>query len=421
MNNPEPDVRQDAGDGPATGYPGASPGPPLAWLDGELTALQSQNRLRSLRVRESPHVSGLLQLDGNRLVDFGSNDYLGIAADSRLVEAVRRAVGEHGWGSGASPLVSGYGVLHRRLEEELARFEEVAAVCLFPTGFAANVAAVSSLCGPGDVIFSDQLNHASIVDGCRLSRAEVVVYQHLHTASLGELLQQRSRFRRALIVTDSLFSMDGDFAPLQQLAELARRHDCMLMVDEAHATGVWGENGRGVAELKGVENSVDIRVGTLSKALGSIGGFVAGSRALVDWIRNRGRSYMFSTAIPEAAAAASLAALDIVRSEPARRVRLRELIALLPKLVERTRRPTAPGLAAIPSQIVPWLVGGESQTLRISKSLHDSGFFVPAIRPPAVPPNACRLRISLSSAHSDLQVQRLAECLNRIGPEFGPH
>jgi 8-amino-7-oxononanoate synthase len=383
---------------------------PLDWIEDELGCLRQSRLLRELRVRESPHVAGLVQFEGQALADFGSNDYLGIAADPRMVDAVTRATGEHGWGSCASPLVSGYGVLHRRLEEELARFEGVEACALFPSGFAANLAAVSSLCEAGDVVYSDELNHASLIDGCRLSRATTVVYRHSDLEHLGKQLAGRSGFRRALIVTDGLFSMDGDFAQLPGLVKLARQHDCMLLVDEAHATGLWGATGRGSAEYFEVEQGVDVRVGTLSKALGGIGGFIAGNRSLIDWVRNRGRSYMFSTALPEAAAAAGWAALEIVRNEPSRRDRMRSVIARLKQGL------AAAGIdAPVESQIVPLIVGSEAATLGASAALRDQGLFVPAIRPPAVPPGQCRLRISLSATHSDEQVDRLVRALAQCG------
>lgn len=392
----------------------------LDWIAGELQEWRRLERLRQLRIRESPHVGGLIQWEGRAYLDFGSNDYLGIAADGKLVDAVRRAAGEHGWGSGASPLVSGYGVLHRRLEEELAALEGVQAVALFPTGFAANLAAVGCLVGTGDVVYSDQLNHASIVDGCRLSRAEVRIFRHLDLQQLEGMMADRSQFRRALVVTDSLFSMDGDFAPLPELGALARKHDCMLMVDEAHATGVWGEQGRGVTEWQAAEAVVDVRVGTLSKAVGSIGGFVAGSQDLIDWIRNRGRSYMFSTALPEAAAAASLAAIRIIRDEPQRRQQLQQVIHWFAEGVRENAasglcRRLAPGLeasgTAALSQIIPVVVGDERQALTAARLLREQGLFVPAIRPPAVPAGQCRLRISLSSSHTRPQIDRLVEAL----------
>ncbi len=404
------------------------PAAPLDWLQARLQELHTDNRMRQLRIRESPHVGGMIQMDGQQMVDFGSNDYLGIAADPRLVEAVRRAVSEHGWGSGASPLVSGHGVLHEKLERELATFEGTEACVLFPSGFAANLAAITSVCGPGDLILSDRLNHASIIDGCRLSRATVRVYGHCDAADLQQQLRDRNSFGRALIVTDSLFSMDGDLAPLEKLADIRQRFGCMLMVDEAHATGVLGATGRGWAEAAGVEAAIDIRVGTLSKALGSVGGFVSGSRQLTEWIRNRGRSYIYSTAMPGAAAAAGLAALQIVRDEPARRNRLMEHVESLgllltePGPVPATARASAFLVPNSPAtQIVIVMAGAGQRALKWSSALREQGLFVPAIRPPTVPVDQSRLRISISSAHTPEQIRRLADAIQKLfAEESGP-
>ena len=298
----------------------------LNWIADELDTLSGQGLLRELQTRESPPVAGMVQLDGVALVNFGSNDYLGLAADERLIDAVKHCSGQHGWGAGGSSLVNGRGTLHRRLEQEIARFKKTEAALLFPTGFAANVGAVTSLVGRGDTVFSDELNHASLIDGCRLSGASIHVYRHHDTSHLAELLQAASGAGRRLIVTDSVFSMNGDVAPLDALAELAEQYEAMLLVDEAHACGVLGHCGRGACEQLAVESRVDLQVGTLSKAFGSLGGYIAGSDELIQWICNRARTYMFSTAQPEAISAASLAALEIVQADAPRRLRVLSLI-----------------------------------------------------------------------------------------------
>ncbi len=294
---------------------------PLDWIDDELAELDAQGLRREQKAHsgaQGPEV----EIAGRRCLNFGSNDYLGLAADARLAAAARTALDVAGWGSAASPLLAGRSTLHARLEAELAQFERAEATMLFSSGFAANLAVIPAVVGRGDVVFSDEINHASLIDGCRLSRAQVLVYPHNDWRKLEELLKGARLARRRLIVTDALFSMDGDLAPLVELADLARRHDCMLMVDEAHATGVFGPTGRGVAEHFGVSEQVDIRMGTLSKGLGGIGGFICGRRVLIDWLTNRARAYVFSTAMPAAACAASLAALEIVRDEPQRRISL---------------------------------------------------------------------------------------------------
>jgi 8-amino-7-oxononanoate synthase len=386
------------------------PDDPLAWLSEELVALESEHLLRRVATRDSAQRSRIV-LGGRELVNFGSNDYLGLATDRRVVEAAAAAVDECGWGSGASPLVSGRGRLHETLEQELARFEGTEAALLFPSGYAANVGTISALVSRGDVIFSDANNHASIIDGCRLSRAHVEVYQHANADHLEQLLQQTSGYRRRLIVTDSLFSMGGDLAPLGRLAELAERHQAILMVDEAHGTGVFGAGGRGVSEYFEAESAVHVRIGTLSKALGSAGGFVAGSRALVDWLANRARSYVYSTASPEACCAAALAALAIVREEPNRRVELLRRAACLRHQVHELGWQVPAEEESSTSQIVPLVIGDPGRTMQLSAELSRRGYFVPGIRPPSVAVGQSLLRISLCYDHDTQTIDDLVKAL----------
>lgn len=381
---------------------------PLAWIEDELAAWEERGLRRRPAIRESPQAAEIV-LDGRRYANFSSNDYLGLAGGA-LSDAVRRAIPEAGWGSGASPLVTGRGALHARLEAELASFKGTEAALLFSTGYAANVGAVTALAGKDDVIYSDAKNHASLIDGCRLSGAKVVVYPHCDAAELESLLQGGRGFRRRLIATDSLFSMDGDLAPLAALSELAERYGAMLLVDEAHATGVLGPGGRGACELLGVEDGVHVRVGTLSKSLGSLGGFVAGRRLLIDWLSNRARSYVFSTAPPEAMAAAALEALRIVREEPHRRRALLEHAAWLRERL----RADGWNVGAGDSQIIPVIIGAPQPTMRFAAALRELGFLVPGIRPPSVPEGESLLRISLSYAHSRRRVESLASALRDL-------
>jgi 8-amino-7-oxononanoate synthase len=302
--------------------------------------------------------------------------------------------------------VTGYSQRQRQLEERLAEFEGTEAALLFPSGFAANLGTVAALVGQGDTVFTDRKNHASLLDGCRLCRADVRVYPHNDWHALESLLARRGGPRR-LIVTDSLFSMDGDLAPLAELADLAERHGAMLMIDEAHATGVFGSRGRGVAEQLGLDARIPVRVGTLSKALGSIGGFVAGSRRLVEWLVNRARPYVFSTAPPAAICAAGIAALDIVRDEPQRRGELLgNAQALRAALAEQGWN-----VGRSASQIVPVVVGEPDRAVALSAWLLDCGLLVPAIRPPTVPEGEACLRISLSYAHTAEMIAMLVESL----------
>jgi 8-amino-7-oxononanoate synthase len=381
---------------------------PLSWIDDELLALEQQHLRRRPVTRDGPQ-SARLSIDGCELINFGSNDYLALAADPRLAHAVVEAVAAEGWGSGASPLVTGRAALHRRLEERLAEFEGTEAALLFASGFAANAGTIAALVGPGDAVYCDRKNHASLFDGCRLSRADVRVYPHGDCQRLASLLALSKKYRRRLIVTDSLFSMDGDLAPLAELTDLAETFDAMFLVDEAHATGVFGRHGRGVAEHLGVENRVLVRIGTLSKALGCAGGFVAGSRQLIEWLLNRARPYVFSTAAPAAASAAAIAAIDIVEQEPQRRQSLLARAEALRMELAAQRWNT--GSSA--SQIIPIIVGNPERAVSLSLKLRERGLFVPAIRPPTVPEGEARLRISLTAGHNDEMIGAL---LAELGP-----
>ncbi len=379
---------------------------PLDWIDDALADLDHRGLRRTLTARRGPQRGDRIEIGGQSLVNFGSNDYLGLAADPRIAAAVRAAVDEYGWGSGASPLVTGRSELQAKLERKLADFEGTEAALLFSTGYAANVGTITALVGKGDAVYSDELNHASIIDGCRLSGATVHVYRHCDVDHLHELMSG-GRFRRRLIATDGLFSMHGDCAPLPGLAELATEFGAMFMVDEAHATGVFGSHGRGISEVQGIEDLVQIRVGTLSKALGSQGGFVVGSQRLIDWIANRARPYVFSTAAPAALAAAGIAALQIAGAEPHRWTRLLDLT------VELNRRLLEGEAVQLPTltQIIPVILGDADRTMTAAAELRQRGFFVPAIRPPSVPQGQSLLRISVTCMHTEQQIEDLASAL----------
>lgn len=381
------------------------PADPLAWIDAELERLQRQGLRRQLQWREGPQ-GPRIRVEGRELIHFGSNDYLGLAGDPRLAAAAACAAAREGWGSGASPLILGRSRVHHELEKALARFEGTEDALVFPSGYAANTGAIAALVGPGDAVFTDRKNHASLWDGCRLSRADVRPYAHGDWQQLDRLLA-RSPARRRLIVTDGLFSMDGDLAPLPELVEVAHRHGAMLLVDEAHATGVFGQRGRGTAEALGVDSYIAIRVGTLSKALGCAGGFVAGSRRLIQWLANTARPYVFSTAGPPASAAAAMVALDVVQHEPHRRTQLLARAAHLRRRLGQ--RGWNVGNSA--SQIIPLVVGQVDKALELSARLRQQGVFVPAIRPPTVPEGEACLRISLTAAHTDEMVAALVAAL----------
>jgi len=378
----------------------------LQWIETALAAWE-QAGLRRHRITREGWQGATIRVDGNEVLNFGSNDYLGLAADPRLTAAVAATLQTAGWGAGASPLVTGRADVHAELEHRLAEFEQAPAALLFPSGFAANVGAVTALVDAGDVVYSDQKNHASLIDGCRLSKADVQIYRHGDHEHLAQLLKASDGFRRRLIVTDSLFSMDGDLAPLPQLVELAEHHQAMLLVDEAHATGVFGQQGRGVCEALHVEARVPVRVGTLSKALGCGGGFVVGSKPLIEWLANRARPYVFSTAQPAANAAAGLAALEIVAAEPERRI---ELLARAERL-RTALRAAGWNVGTSGSQIIPIIIGDAGATMRHHRRLLEQGFFVPGIRPPSVPEGESLLRISLCYGHTDAAIGALLAAL----------
>lgn len=386
----------------------------LDWLADELAQIERAGLLRQRFPRISAQGAEVV-VAGERLVNFASNDYLGLANDPLVVEAVRGAIDQHGWGSGASPLVPLTSDQHEALERELAEFEGQQRAILFPTGFAANLGSVAALVDEGDAIYADAFNHASLIDGSRLSKAARHIYRHGDAAHLEELLAQGDGYRRRLIVTDTLFSMDGDLAPLQEIAQLAAHHGAMLLVDEAHATGVWGENGRGVVEhlaqsQSAIDQQVAVRVGTLSKGLGGIGGFVCGSGQLVEWLAHMGRSQMFSTALPAAAAAASRAALRVVREQPERRSNLLAKAAWLRhRLTERGWN-----VGNSVSQIIPILIGEPGPTMQLARELRERGFWVPGIRPPTVAAGTSRLRVSLTATHTQSHLERLVATLDEV-------
>lgn len=376
----------------------------FAWLNTDLDRLSTEG-LRRRRREVTPLLNGWCEVEGRRLLNFASNDYLNLAHHPKVVEAARRAASEAGAGSGASALVTGRTPWHVRLERALAEFEGQEAAILFPTGYAANVGTIAALCGEQDVVYCDRLNHASLIDGCRLSGAAFRVYRHDDLDGLRSALERGTAFRRRWIITDGVFSMDGDIAPLPALCDLAERFDAQVLVDEAHGTGVFGPHGRGVAELQGVEDRGAVRVGTLSKAIGTLGGFVAGPQVLIDWLWNSARTQVFSTAIPPSCCAAACAALEIIRSEPERASRLHANAATLRRMLSDAGLRLPEGVAG---PIVPVILDDPERAVRIAAELEERGFLVAAIRPPTVPRGTSRLRITVSAGHDAEDLERLA-------------
>lgn len=366
---------------------------PLNWINDEWKRLSQAGLVRQWRVVTSL-ADGCCLVDGRKLRNFAGNDYLNLAHDRRVVAAAQRAFSEAGSGAGASALVCGRSPWHAALEERLARFEGQPSALLFPTGYAANVGTIVALVGEGDTVYCDRFNHASLVDGCRLSGARLRVYRHQRLEVLERELKQPLGAGRRLIVTDGVFSMDGELAPLAALCDLAERYQAMLLVDEAHGTGVFGANGRGAAEWLGVEERVTIRVGTLSKAVGALGGFVTGSQALIGWLWNKARTQVYSTALPPAVCAAAIAALEIIEAEPQRREHL------LHRSSQLRAKLTARGVDPLPQSvgpIVPVVVQTPQRAVQCAAELEECGYLVGTIRPPTVPEGTSRLRISVSS------------------------
>lgn len=379
-------------------------------MDDELKECRHRGFYRARRHLQSGQ-GVRVRLRGQELINFSSNDYLDLAADARLAHAAAAAARRYGIGAGASPLVSGYSPPLRALERVLAEWEGTEAALVFSSGYATNLALVSTLVEREDAVFSDALNHASLIDGCRLSRAAVQVYRHNDLAHLGELLRTQGRqARRRLIVSDSVFSMDGDLARVADLLALAERFDCLLLIDEAHATGVLGEQGRGVTDFLPACSPLwerVIKVGTLSKALGAQGGFVCGSRRLIAWLVNRARPYIFSTALSPPVAAAARRAVEIVRQEPERRRR----VLILAQRLRRELREMGGNVGDSCCHIVPLIVGEVRTATLLSRRLEERGLLVPAIRPPSVPEGTARLRISLTAGHTEQDVMQLVESL----------
>ena len=378
-------------------------------IQKELQDLKNSSLYRTLK-----SVAGaqgpVLTVDGREVLNFSSNNYLGIANHPDLAAAAKEAIDRYGCGSGASRLISGNMALHEELECKLAEFKDTEAALVFNSGFQANTGILSTLAGEGDAIFSDALNHASIIDGCRLSRAVTVVYAHCDVDRLEQELKRAASCRRRLIVTESIFSMDGDEAPLAGIVDLADKHGAMVMVDEAHATGLFGSAGAGVVAKLGLGDRVLVQMGTLGKALGGFGAYVAGSRALRELLINRCRSFIFTTSLPPAVMAMAIAAIDLVKREPERRESLwnhcRSMTEGLRALGFQVRASSSP--------ILPLIIGDSGACMRYSERLLARGVFAQGIRPPTVPPGTSRLRITLMATHTREHIDRALKVFEEV-------
>ncbi len=383
------------------------------FFQDEINDLKKKGLYRELKTVESEQDSTVV-VNGKRVFMFSSNNYLGLANHPELKKASMDAASYYGTGSGGSRLISGNMEVHRNLEKELALFKGTDRALLFSSGYHANVGTISALVGEGDVILSDELNHASIVDGCRLSRAEVKIYKHADMNSLREILRRASRFRKRLIVTDSVFSMDGDIAPLPDIVELAEKYPALVLVDDAHGTGVLGKRGKGAIEHFGLEGRVDVQMGTLGKALGSFGAYIAGSEDLIHYLVNKARSLLYTTALPPPVCGSALSALKILEKRP-------ELVNQLRNNATYFREGMKDLGYLIPegeTPIVPLVLGDPSATMEMAQSLFDEGIYVQGIRPPTVPDGTSRLRITLMASHTREQLDFCLRAFEEAGKKW---
>lgn len=378
-------------------------------LQNELNNLRNENLYRALRCvegRQGPTIT----IGGRKFINLSSNNYLGLSNHPALVSAVIAVVKKYGAGAGASRLMSGTTRLHMEIERRIAEFKNTEDSIVFSSGYLANIGTITSLVDEKDIVIGDRLNHASLIDGCRLSGACFRTYPHLNLKTLEDILSKALCFRRRLIVTDTIFSMDGDIAPLSEIVSLADKYDAFLMIDDAHSTGVLGKEGRGGADYFGLGDRIHVQMGTLSKALGSIGGYVAGSKALIDYLRNKARSFIYSTALPPAVIAASIAALKIIRTQPS----LRETLHKNAQYLKDGLRGLGFDILNTQTQIIPVFVGTVESAIAFSKKLYKEGIFAPAIRPPTVSKNRCRLRLSVMSTHKKEHLDRVLEAFKSV-------
>jgi glycine C-acetyltransferase len=386
----------------------------LDWITQELDTLKQQGLYNSIRTIDSPQ-GAWLTVDGKRVLNFCSNNYLGLANDERLKHAAQNAIERFGVGPAAVRSIAGTLSLHLELEKRLAEFKGAEATISFQSGFNSNLATIPALVGKEDVIFSDELNHASIIDGARLSGAKIARYAHNDAEALEDVITKTDGYRRAIIVTDGVFSMDGDIAPLPHIVEVAERHNLILMVDDAHGEGVLGRGGRGIVDHFGMQGRVGVEVGTMSKAFGVVGGYVAGKKEIVEWLRQRGRPFLFSSAVTPPDAAACIAAVDILETSTELVERLWENTRYFKKEMKQLGFDT--GRSETP--ITPVMLGEASLAQKFSRTLFDNGVFAMAIGYPTVPQGKARIRVMISAAHSRGDLDMGLQTFSKVGKELG--
>ena len=384
------------------------------WIADEIAALKEQGLFNTIRTVESA-MDAHIVIDGRHVINMCANNYLGLANHPRLKEAAKRAIDQWGIGPGAVRSIAGTMSLHVQLEKRLAEFKHAEAVITFQSGFNANLATIPALVGKGDVIFSDQLNHASIIDGCRLSRATIVAYEHNNVDNLRRKIAETSEYGRRIIITDGVFSMDGDIAPLPELYEVAREHEILLMVDDAHGEGVLGRGGRGIVDHFDLHGKVDIEVGTMSKAFGVVGGIVAGKQVIIDWLRQRGRPFLFSSAMTVPDVAACLEAVDILEQSD-------ELVTRLwsnADFFKQEMKTLGFDIGSSVTPIVPVMLGEAPVAQEFSRKLLEKGVFAMAIGYPTVPKGKARIRVMNSAAHSQNDLEQALAAFESVGKELG--
>ena len=386
----------------------------MNFLKERLEFLKKDGLYRALRPLGGAHSTTAI-INGKRVLQLSSNNYLGLANHPRLKTAAKEAIEKYGSGSGASRLVCGNLELNGELEERIARLKKKESSLLFNTGYMANIGILSALMGEGDVVFSDEFNHASIIDGCMMSKAQTSVYPHKDMDALEDLIKESKQFKHRLIVTDGVFSVDGDILPLPGLVSLAKRYECILMVDDAHATGALGANGGGTGEHFSLEDEIDISMGTLGKALGGFGAFVAGSHELREFLINRARPFIFTTGLPPAVIASGIAALELLEEEPEIRVRLWENVSFFRKKIKELGFDTLNS----ETQIIPVLVGDASLTMQMGEMLLEEGVFIQGVRPPTVPQDSSRLRITIMATHTRKELEFALEAIEKVGKGLG--
>jgi glycine C-acetyltransferase len=385
------------------------------WITLELDSLKTQGLYNRIRTIGSPQGAWLV-VDGKKVLNFCSNNYLGLANHPKLVAAAKKFIDEMGVGPAAVRTIAGTTTVHLELERRLAAFKGVEAAISFQSGFAANLATIPALIGKEDVIFSDRLNHASIIDGCRLSGGKIIPYEHCDVGSLESVIKENlSQFRRAIIITDGVFSMDGDIAPLDKISEVAQRYDILLMVDDAHGEGVLGRGGRGIVDHFGLHGKVDVEVGTLSKAFGVVGGVVAGNATIIEWLRQRGRPFLFSSAVTPPDAAACIAAIDLLESSTELIDRLWDNAKYFKGEMKRLGFNT--GVSTTP--ITPVMLGESPLAQQFSRELFDDNVFAMALGFPTVPQGKARIRVMISAAHEKKDLEKGLDSFSKVGKKLG--